>query len=399
MTRISLAATLLATAAAPALAGGLDRTGLPIDILFEEGNTVRIGAARTLPAISGSGTGVPAAATLAPFLSPDTEYDDVGGAFTTFTGGVKLDVGARLSAAVIFDQPFGADVEYAGDPDATELGGTRAVARSDMLSALLRYRIDETWSVHGGLRIDRGSGEIDLRGLAYGAPSFAPTPPGAPVFAAGVNGYSVELDPRTDIGWTVGAAYEIPDIALRVVLTYNSEIAKDFDTTESFRGTEIGTSTTEVILPQSVNLDVQTGIAEDTLVFGALRWAEWSTFRIDPELFTAAVPAGLVDLDDSWTWTLGAGRRFSDRFAARAAITYEPGGDDDLVSPLTPTNGLIALGLGGAYDVTEAVTLSGGLRYAWLGDAQAETGTPDTARAEMTDNSAVSLAFGLAYRF
>ncbi len=393
-------AALLATTASAALGGGLDRTGQPVDLLFAQGSYAEIAISRTMPALLGDGTGRVAAWPLNPAgrIPGGTGYSGAGLDFSSVSAGVKVDLTERLSAALLFSQPFGADIEYDGDSDSTELGGTTATAHSDQLTAMLRYRFDDTWSVHGGLRIDRGSGDITLSGLAYGLPQAA-VPQGAPPFAGGFNGYSVELAPRTDVGWLAGVAYEIPEIALRVALTYNSPIVHDFDTTEYYLGQKIGESTTEVELPRSVNIDVQTGIAEDTVMFGSLRWAEWSEFRIDPELFAAASDTALVDLDDSRTWTLGLGRRFTEAFAGRVSVSYEATDSVDLVSPLAPTNGFFAIGLGGSYEVADNVTLSAGARYSWIGNSRPETGTPDTPRARFEDNSAISLGLSVGYRF
>ncbi len=400
MKRALLATAIFGTASGAAVAGGLDRTGQPIDLLFEDGNYAEFGFAHTSPTLSGVGTGnvVPWPFNPSGQIAPGSRYTGTSDDFNNITLGVKIDFTDQLSGALEFSQPFGSDINYEGDSDTTELGGTSAIADSDTLTAMLRYKFTENWSVHGGVRVDRASGDITLSGLAYGIPQ-AFVPPGAPAFAGGFNGYSVELEERTDVGWLAGFAYEIPDIALRVAVTYNSAITHDFDTTERYLGNEIGTSSTEVELPQSVNIDFQTGIAEDTLLFGSFRWAEWSEFKIDPKLFTQAAGGGLVSLQDSRTWTLGVGRRFTDEFAARASFSWEETDSDDLVSPLAPTNGLFAIGLGGAYDVSENVTLSAGARYSWLGNSRPETGTPDTPRAEFRDNSALTVGFSVGYRF
>ena len=42
---------------------------------------------------------------------------------------------------------------------------------------------------------------------------------------------------------------------------------------------------------------------------------------------------------------------------------------------------------------------TGGINYTKLGDAKAETGTPDTAVVDMEDNDAVSLGLRVGYRF
>ncbi|MDT0684006.1 outer membrane protein transport protein [Roseicyclus sp. F158] len=426
MTRYLATASIIALASTAAHAGGLDRTGQPIGLLFSEGNYAELSFSRTNPDLNGEGLGTDATG-LAPAspatggfpllqnaIDGGTEYDDVGESFNTVGAGIKWQFNSTISGALLFDEAFGADIAYSGDNSTTELGGTRAKADSSSLTALLRYAFDDNWSAHGGIRVQRASGDISLRGTSYGP----------------VNGYNVELEDDTSVGYVIGGAYEIPAIALRVALTYSTEIEHDFDTTESYNtapltgvGTTLvgapgtppgagagvaagaaaalsGSSTTEVKTPQSVNIDFQSGVAEDTLVFGSIRWAEWSEFQINPENFEDLTGGGLVDLDDTWTYTIGVGRRFTEQFAAQASFTYEPEtGDDELVSPLAPTRGQKAIAIGGSYDLDGGVTLAGGVRYAWLGDATAETGTPDVARAEFRDSTALSVGMRIGFAF
>ena len=85
---------------------------------------------------------------------------------------------------------------------------------------------------------------------------------------------------------------------------------------------------TDVDTPQSVTLDFQTGVAPKTLVFGSIRWVDWSEFAISPPLYepaTAALlgePRPLVDYaDDWWTYNLGVGRQLTDD-ARRLALAH-----------------------------------------------------------------------------
>ncbi|MBU8990952.1 hypothetical protein KTF61_15600, partial [Faecalibacterium prausnitzii] len=77
--------------------------------------------------------------------------------------------------------------------------------------------------------------------------------------------------------------------ALKTSITYRSEIDHDMNMTETFSilhpvagrvslgsGTEKSTITT----PQSLNLDLQTGIMKDTVAFANVRWVDWSTYKI-----------------------------------------------------------------------------------------------------------------------
>lgn len=262
------------------------------------------------------------------------------------------------------------------------LGGTMAKTTATALTGILRYKFSDRFSVHGGLRAQRASGDVTLSGLAYGP----------------FNGYNVALGNDGGLGYLVGAAFEIPDIALRVALTYNSEITHELDTIERLGPVQIApNSITEVNTPQSVNLDFQTGIAEGTLIFGQIRWADWSEFKIDPAAFTLAAGGGLVDLEDSITYSVGVGRKFNDTWSGALSVSYEDKGDP-LVSPLAPTNGKLGVTLAAVY-TQDNIKITTGINYTKLGDAQPETGTPDTARASMTGNSAVGVGVRIGYSF
>ncbi|MCL7407395.1 outer membrane protein transport protein, partial [Paradonghicola geojensis] len=165
---------------------------------------------------------------------------------------VKNDINDRLSYAIILDQPFGADMVY-DTGGSVNLGETSAQARAKALTALLRYKLDNRLSVHAGPRLQRSDGKVALGGVAYGA----------------VNGYSVTLGDDLAWGYALGAAYEVPGRDLRIALTYNSNVMHRFTTTESgpLVDPDAG-GPTQVTTPKSVNLDLQTSVGEDLMLFG-----------------------------------------------------------------------------------------------------------------------------------
>lgn len=364
-----MAASALALAAGTAQAGGIDRSGQGLGALFETGRYLELSFGSVSPSVTGNdvaGFGGGATGNVA------ADYTQLGLSY-------KYDINDKLSFAINIDQPFGADVEYAATSVA--LGGTKATAESTAITGLLRYKFNENFSVHGGLRADRGKAFVRLQGLAYGP----------------VNGYNVTLSSDVAPGYVIGLAYEKPEIALRVALTYNSAIKHDFDTIERIGAATVATGVTEVTLPQSVNLDFQTGVAKDTLVFGQVRWADWSSFQLNPAFFVGATGGGLIDLEDSITYTLGVGRRFNENWSGSFSVQYEDEGDP-LVSPLAPTNGRLGATLAAVY-TKENMKITAGINYTKLGDAQPETGTPDTARANMTGNSSVAIGVRVGFKF
>ena len=370
--------------AAPALAGALDRTGQPIDPLFEPGGYVELSFGRAWPDLSTTQlVPVPTAQGVIPAGS---ESGDLAEAFSTVGLAIKRDFTDRFSGAVIYDQPFGADVSYPVQPYFA--AGSSATVDSDAVTALLRYKLDNGFSVHGGLRFETIEGSVRI--------PFVQAPAGP---TAGIP-YANTAGSDEGVGYVAGFAYERPDIALRVALTYNSEIGHDLPTVEF--GPIPAESTTTIELPQSVRLDFQSGVAPDTLVFGSIRWADWSDFDITPESYLTVTGGPVVSYpEDITTYSIGVGRRFSDRFSAAASVSYEER-YDDLVTNLGPTAGLTSLGLGATY-AFDRVEVTGAVQYTWLGDARTALTNPATgerfAVAEAEDNDVVAVGLQLAYRF
>lgn len=365
----------LAIGTGGAYAGGIERAPQSLGILFEQGNYAELSFGGASPDVSGRDV-----------LGFDT--GDVASGYGFFSLAYKHQFTQNLSGAIIIEQPFGADLSYApaAEGGSAMLGGTGVTVDSTTYTALLRYKFDNNFSVHGGIRGSRAEGEVSLSGLAYGP----------------LSGYNVKLDSSWGVGWVAGIAYEIPDIAARISLTYNSPVEHDFDTTESSAFGQLD-SRTEVKTPRSWTLEGQTGIAEDTLLFGSIRWVKWSEFKVSPQVLVAAPPSGfgvdggLVELEDSTTYTIGVGRRFTDNWSGSASFTYEPTGDD-LVSPLAPTNGRKGITLAAIYTM-DNLKITTGINYTKLGNAKPETGTPDVQRAAMRGNDLWGIGVKVGYSF
>ena len=361
MTRISAAAAAALFLTTTALsAGGLDRSGQPISALFETGSYAELGFGLVQPSVSGTFTHP---------LAGELASGSVANDYSQLTFALKMDLNEQLSLALILDQPYGAAVEYsqAGYP----LNGTFADLRSQALTALLRYKINDRFSVHGGVR--SVGMEADLQ---------VSSPAGT---------YAAEFDNDRAIGYIVGAAYEIPDIALRVALTYSSET--EFSNPTSVMGATgawAPVANTEFVMPQQIALDFQTGIAANTLLMGQIRWVEWTATEISPQGYPGNPLVSYSD--DRITYTVGIGRKFSDSFSGAISVSYEED-QGNLVSNLSPTDGSLSIQIGGSYTMNN-VELSGGIRYIMVGDA-----TTETIGAEFADNSGLAIGMSVGYHF
>ncbi len=385
-------ASLVALAAAgSAHAAALEQT-VPsaIRLLYQEGRYIEFGMQYTDPDQSGDGATIPAGV-LGPL--PVTLPGNTGDVFEprwNFSGAYKADLNERLSYALIFDQPLWADTLYGTGsfpqlppPFPTSLyGGSMAKLETYQITAALSYDVNPNVKVYGGLRAQLLDAEAGV--------SF-------------VQNYHVNADAKWGYGYLLGAAYERPDIALRVALTYFSKISYDLDTAETI--TPFGTTTpqtfdteTDVDTPQSVQLDFQTGVAPKTLVFGYVRWVDWSEFSISPPIYEQAVqglvgqPRPLVDYaDDWWTYNLGIGRQLTDQLAGSFALTYEPDVGGEMTS-LGPYDGRTTATVALSYDYG-SWNFTGGLSYGVLGD------TFNVLQTDFNDGSVWGAGLRVGYTF
>lgn len=367
MKNILKGASLLALMASASHAGGIERSTQSVGILFEEGkNYLELSYGRVRPSVHGTdvlggATGGIAANHYLPGISFKHEFND------------------QWSMALVYDHFYGADVNYAAT--SPMLGGTAANVQSEGYTALLRYKITPNWSVHGGLRLSDASAVVNLGGLAYG----------------GLNGYNASFKNDWALGYVGGVAYERPDVALRVALTYQSKVTHKFDTNERMGAVTVASGgSTEVDTPEAWTLDFQTGVAPDWLVFGSVRWVHWSQFQIKPDWFYPVANGSLVEIDNSTTYTLGVGHRFTENWSGSLFATWETVTGDDLVTPLIPVRGYKGIGIAAVY-TRDNMKITAGVRYLWLGDAYAQTA--NTARADFSDNYAVAAGVRVGFTF
>ncbi len=362
-------ASLLALGTSAAIAGGVERAVTSPALLFEKGNYAELSFGTVSPSVSGT--------QVLPVLLPaGGSSGDIANHFNQISLGVKTAVNDRIDVAVVLDQPIGAAINYASPTYLFGIGpGSQAEIDSKALTAMLRYRIDENFSVYGGLKLEEASGEV-----------------------AFFNGYRMTTSKETDLGYLVGVAYEKPEIAMRIALTYLSDITHDFHANEN------GVATTfETTVPQSVSLEFQSGIAQDTLIFGSVRWREWSNFDISPFVYinTPALSGGLPLVSyskDSMTYTLGIGRKFTENWSAAVTYTHE-GKRGGFSGNLGPTDGLDALGLGVTY-TKDNIKVSAGVSYSHLGDTSTRVASAlNTAFSDFRDNHAIGFGLKVGYAF
>lgn len=478
-------AVLLTLPAAGTFAAALDRSGQSMAGFLQPGNYFEAGISVLDPNVQGveSGSSV-----------SRREISDMADDYHFPSAALKLQVHDKISFGLLYDQPFGASAAYSGEnvfvsnpgmdtvlpaasvnnlvqkrirdhlgsdigkqqlaglmgtglsqeqavsqisqaivssPEVKGLqaglaaangylgkGNTEVEVDTQNLSLVFGFQPTENFNLYGGGVYQTVKGHVALRGQAYSL----------------FNGYDAGIKETSGTGWLAGAAFQIPDIALKVSATYRSEIDHDVNATESlsvmdFPGltTVLGgvgvtpaqlqslaqSGKTKITTPQSVNLDFQTGVMANTVAFANVRWVDWSNFSIQPYQFGKVSEAignlvgrpngfNLVEYsDDQISATVGVGRKFNDLWAGNVSVGWDSGAGNP-VSTLGPTEGFWNVGLGLQYSPTPATFIAGGVKYFMLGDADAQTGAQaggDQYVASFEDNDAWAYGLKIGYKF
>ncbi|MCU0802374.1 MAG: hypothetical protein MUD11_11475 [Rhodobacteraceae bacterium] len=368
MSKLLLTASAVTFAATGAFAGGFERSGNPVGFMFEAGNYAELSFGIVSPKVTGA-----AAGGLAPSGDVAPSYRQAGFA-------IKTDLNDKISVGLSIDPTFGADIIYpvpSPGPGPYPIRGTNAELNGDTLSVIGRYKFSESFSAHVGLRSVSVGGKV---GIFSG---------GAPLYRAG-------FDTDRDVGYLVGAAFEKPEIALRVALTYQSSTTHNLESTV-FGGPVPAALYPEVELPQSVTLDFQSGVAANTLVFGSIRWADWTATELNAPLYPLNPLVGYSS--DSWTYNIGVGRKFNDNWSGAVTIGYEKS-EGGVQMNLSPTDGYVSVGLGATY-TSGNMKITGGIRYVDIGNAGALESPPGSgvANAQFSGNSAIGAGIKIGYTF
>jgi len=370
-TLISFAVLGTILGAATAQAGGWDRSGQDTSIILKEGNLMEMTSVSVAPKITGNYVGAGATGDGTPNYS-----------FSTVA--FRVDVSDDISIAVIQDSPFGASVNWTGG----SFNGIEAKIDSSATTALVSYDLDNV-TVYGGVKNQsfNASATNPLVG-AYNAAGTALNGDGS--------GYSISSTKDSSLGYVVGAAFENPEIALRVALTYHSKVNHDVSIVEKVSGVTSAAVNLSASTPESFNLDFQTGIAENTLLFGTVRRVKWTQTALKPAQYTIYSGGKALKefAKDTTSYSLGLGRKFSDQWAG--AVTYgTESAEGTAGSPLGPTDGYNKFGLGVTY-TGEQVAITLGVQKISMGDTTAVAGPYS---ATMSGNTATVTAVKIGYKF
>ncbi|TWF56434.1 OmpP1/FadL family transporter [Neorhizobium alkalisoli] len=376
MTRAVLAVMAGVAVQSPALAGGIERGGYNIDLLFDPSSV--------------------AVESTATFVMPDRKLKNVQD--TSGTTPVSLNalgysdradetdnywsprIGGKVgyeNADCMFDysQPYGAH-SNPGRNWAGAYQNTETKINSDNYALTCSYRFD---AGPGQLRVIGGANYLEMDGFKERlvlAPEL--------IAGAGLTGNGIG---RLDLaghgwGWRAGLAYEIPEYAFRASLVYFSEVKlNDVSGTVDLTNlpsafNPLGGMVVPVhgstAMPDSLELKLQSGIAQDWLAFGSVKWVDWSQLQTIPFSNDALGQITQLDLGyrDGWTITGGIGHKFNEQWSGAVALTWDRGTSQEYGS-LSDT-WVVTTGVSYSPTKNVEIKLAGVLGWMSSGDSSAQ---------------------------
>ncbi|GLS34536.1 long-chain fatty acid transporter [Mesorhizobium tianshanense] len=304
-------------------AGGFDRGGVNIDQLFDaapysfDAGVTYVSPQRTLKNVQRlDGSGM------------STSEIDVGGDYVVPRIGFKANIFEPVDCLASYTKPYGAEADF-GMNNAYSPTAVKYYVKTNDFGLTCSYKINV------------GKGAIRfIGGLSYQeVDAFLSR---QTLLAFGNTGLGKFKLSDEAWGWRVGAAYEIPEIALRASLMYSSsykydELSGTVDTT-GFAGGPLGNVTgvfpvtASAEIPQAVEFKLQSGIAPGWLAFGSIRWQEWSKLGIvpingviNPVFGTPSNVSFDLLYRDGWTVSGGIAHKFTDQLSGAVSLTWDRG--------------------------------------------------------------------------
>jgi long-chain fatty acid transport protein len=161
-------------------AGGFDRTGQDTSIMLKEGSMVEITSVSVNPKITGA------------YTSGGASSGEVAPNYSFTNIGFRTKVSDNFAIAIIQDSPFGAEINWTSGT----YNGTKAEVKSTATTMLTSYDMDNV-TVYGG-----------LKNQSLSASASVPL----------VDTYTITSTADSSVGYVLGAAFENPEIAMRVAI-------------------------------------------------------------------------------------------------------------------------------------------------------------------------------------
>ena len=372
---VTMSALGLMLSGSLALAGGFELQTIDTSAMYENGGFASFSTAKLNSKLYGVGANGQKVKTL-----KDQSFSSIS--LKADVGSVSLGIATYRSGAI----------QMSGGSDGTFAGSyaPSVNANLDTTAFMARYALGENYGLLGGVK-QNSLGSFNLTSI-YG---------------------SYDINSANNSSSVLGAYYSIPEIALRAEVLLQP--ASKITTTGTYTSALLtipgvlnlpagipGSVSATVKLPEMLTINFQTGIAKDTLLTASIHQAKWGSSQV-----TANVTSGNAGVDaaaavtsafsDTTKYSVGLGRKFSERLSGSIAYSQEDGSGSTSTSAFSMSNGSKAISAGIKYSL-ENMDISFGISHTMFNDMTVKVNAL-TPNLSYKNNSATTMGFKISTRF
>ncbi|MCC4797829.1 aromatic hydrocarbon degradation protein [Enterovibrio norvegicus] len=257
---------------------------------------------------------------------------------------------------------FGMNTKLDDNFKGTQFGNEASITTVE-INPNVAYRINDQFSIGGGVRFVMGEGSIGAKSSGGLAPVGTPLK-------------YMEGD-DTSWGWQAGAAWQINE-SNRLGFNYRSAV--DLKLEGHASGLSFGTTTgqlpgsMELGLPATAEIASFHQITEKVAVHASVNWTDWSEFeKLEANIPSLSEPTQMVKEEnwrDNYRVAVGATYQLNDKTELRSGVAYDTSAVDDANRTITiPETDRLWLSLGAGYEWSKNLTLDAGFTYIFAKEA------------------------------
>ena len=320
----------------------------------------------------------------------DSNYSDAGGTSVAPNLHLIVPINEKFAVGVNVYSNFGTKTEFDDSFAGSEYGGLTDV-KSVNLGLVASYRINQQWSIGGGLDIIYGSGKLKRTA------SMDLTPP-----HSGANTKLLEADASgVGFGFNLGTVFELNENnRFGLSYHYSPEISAEGDITyfpSALAGKPATVKNDKLHLPLPDMLEFS-GFHKITdtkfAVHYSVQWIGWSAFETLES--DAHGTLNSYEWKDAYHFALGGTYYLNDDWTFRTGYMYDMSAQDKVTSISVPDSDRQWFSGGFTYHFDQASNLDFGFTYLLGQDVNVNESTPGVSKIEATTH-ADAILVGIQY--
>jgi long-chain fatty acid transport protein len=286
-------------------------------------------------------------------MTASADYDDAGDTSVAPNLHLIVPINNKVAVGVSAYSNFGTKTEFDDDYIASEYGGKTKILSLN-IGIAASYRIDDQWSIGGGLDAIYGEGTLQrtLSDSIYTGPTDNPTGK----FLNALNGAQA-LDIASASGWgfgfNVGTVYE---------LNKNNRFGLSYHYSPEIEAKK-GSKSVNIPLPDMAEFSGYHRLDNRPFaIHYSIQFIGWSTF--DKITFkNASLNEKPYEWKDGWHYAIGGTYYLNETWTLRAGYMYDESAQDKLTSISVPDSDRQWFSTGVGYKINEKATIDFGFTY------------------------------------